>query len=215
MNYYDILGVDTRATTEQIKAAFRRKALECHPDRNLGGTEADNKQFRLISEAYEVLRDVTKRRNYDRILSGSFSSSSSAPGSARETRWHPHGQTDEDFDEAFARWWARQGFGQHAEEQMRQERQAAEIRARAAAWAAEKADAQANKERFERIRRKTEQARQARHAKVLRKHWQTHAGFTRQDALLAGILLVGSLGLAQFWRSQPTEPRTQHISRPD
>lgn len=60
--YYDLLGVSSSASKEEIKAAFRKKAKEHHPDK--GG---DEKKFKEINEAYEVLSDETKRSNYDRF----------------------------------------------------------------------------------------------------------------------------------------------------
>jgi molecular chaperone DnaJ len=65
MNYYDILGVDKNATQEEIKKAFRKKAVEYHPDK--GG---DENKFREASQAYESLSDEKKRREYDAYGSG-------------------------------------------------------------------------------------------------------------------------------------------------
>lgn len=59
-NYYDILGVDRNASAEDIKKAFRKKAVEHHPDR--GG---DEEKFKEASMAYEVLSDNEKRQSYD------------------------------------------------------------------------------------------------------------------------------------------------------
>jgi molecular chaperone DnaJ len=59
-NYYDVLGVDKNATKDDIKKAFRKKAVEHHPDK--GGDES---KFKEASEAYEILSDDEKRRNYD------------------------------------------------------------------------------------------------------------------------------------------------------
>ena len=61
MSYYDILGVNKNATQDEIKKAFRRKAVEHHPDK--GGSE---EKFKEVSEAYEILSDDEKRKNYDR-----------------------------------------------------------------------------------------------------------------------------------------------------
>jgi molecular chaperone DnaJ len=62
---YEVLGVERGASQEEIKKAFRRLAMEYHPDRNKGdGAEA---RFKEISEAYEVLSDADKRLAYDRF----------------------------------------------------------------------------------------------------------------------------------------------------
>lgn len=64
-DYYGILGVAKDASPEEIKKAYRKKALQYHPDRNPGQAEAE-KQFKEISEAYDVLSDEKKRSMYDR-----------------------------------------------------------------------------------------------------------------------------------------------------
>ena len=63
-DFYATLGVARDATPEEIKKAYRKKALECHPDRNQGDPKAEA-QFKLVSEAYEVLSDDSRRRLYD------------------------------------------------------------------------------------------------------------------------------------------------------
>jgi len=63
VDYYEVLGVPRNATKEEIKAAFRKLALQYHPDRNKS-PEAEEK-FKLISEAYAVLSDDEKRKAYD------------------------------------------------------------------------------------------------------------------------------------------------------
>ncbi|MBN1387796.1 MAG: molecular chaperone DnaJ [Bacteroidales bacterium] len=64
-DYYEVLGVSKNATKEEIKKAYRQKALKYHPDKNPGDKEAENK-FKEAAEAYEVLRDDDKRSRYDR-----------------------------------------------------------------------------------------------------------------------------------------------------
>ncbi|MBN1827784.1 MAG: molecular chaperone DnaJ [Deltaproteobacteria bacterium] len=65
-DYYTILGVSSSATDEEIKKSYRKLALKCHPDRNPGNKEAEEK-FKEAAEAYEVLRDSEKRQIYDRF----------------------------------------------------------------------------------------------------------------------------------------------------
>jgi len=63
-NYYKILGVSKSASPEQIKKAYRKLALQYHPDRNKGD-KASEAKFKEISEAYAVLSDSEKRKQYD------------------------------------------------------------------------------------------------------------------------------------------------------
>ena len=64
-DYYKVLGVEKGASDKQIKKAFRKLALKYHPDKN---PDVDtSKKFREIAEAYEVLRDEEKRRQYDQM----------------------------------------------------------------------------------------------------------------------------------------------------
>ncbi len=56
MKYYKILGLDSLATMEEIKAAYRALAMKYHPDRNPGNKEAEEK-FKVIQKAYEVLEE--------------------------------------------------------------------------------------------------------------------------------------------------------------
>ncbi len=62
-DYYEVLGVSKEASADEIKKAFRRKAVELHPDKE-GGDEA---KFKEINEAYEVLKDQSKRQRYDQF----------------------------------------------------------------------------------------------------------------------------------------------------
>lgn len=74
-DYYDILGVSKSASADEIKKAFRRSAIEHHPDR--GGDEA---KFKELNEAYEVLKDPEKRKRYDQFGKAGVGGSSGSYG---------------------------------------------------------------------------------------------------------------------------------------
>lgn len=65
-DYYEILGVEQRASADELKKAYRKLALKYHPDRNSGDKAAEGK-FKEAAEAYEVLSDDNKRARYDRF----------------------------------------------------------------------------------------------------------------------------------------------------
>jgi curved DNA-binding protein len=65
-DYYKILGVDKKASQDEIKKAFRALAVKYHPDKNPGNKEMEEK-FKLVSEANEILSDVEKRKKYDEL----------------------------------------------------------------------------------------------------------------------------------------------------
>jgi DnaJ-class molecular chaperone len=69
-DYYKILGVSKTATAEEIKKAYRKLALQYHPDRNKG-KEAEGK-FKEVTKAYEILSDVSKRQTYDQFGAAAF-----------------------------------------------------------------------------------------------------------------------------------------------
>src|SRR5215217_6918584 len=63
-DYYEILGVGRTAAPDEIKKAYRKTAMQFHPDRNPGDKAAEEK-FKEAAEAYEVLSDTDKRKRYD------------------------------------------------------------------------------------------------------------------------------------------------------
>ncbi|HLA55958.1 MAG TPA: DnaJ domain-containing protein, partial [Flavobacterium sp.] len=63
-DFYEILGISKNATPEEIKKAYRKKAIEFHPDKNPGNKEAEE-NFKTAAEAYEVLSDADKKAKYD------------------------------------------------------------------------------------------------------------------------------------------------------
>ena len=65
-DYYEVRSVERTGTHEEIKKAYRKLAMQHHPDRNPGDAEAEAK-FKDAAEAYDVLRDPEKRARYDRF----------------------------------------------------------------------------------------------------------------------------------------------------
>jgi molecular chaperone DnaJ len=78
-DYYEILGVPRTATEEEIKKAYRKLAIQYHPDKNPGNKEAEEK-FKEINEAYEVLSDKEKRARYDQFGHAGVGSSAASDG---------------------------------------------------------------------------------------------------------------------------------------
>ena len=72
-DYYKLLGVSKNATDAEIKKAYRKMAIQYHPDKNPGNKEAEEK-FKKISQAYEVLSDKNKRAQYDQFGHAAFTS---------------------------------------------------------------------------------------------------------------------------------------------
>ena len=78
-DFYDILGVPRGAGADDLKSAYRKLAMEFHPDRNHGDATAEQK-FKEVSEAYDVLRDDEKRAAYDQFGHAAFEGGARAGG---------------------------------------------------------------------------------------------------------------------------------------
>jgi curved DNA-binding protein len=94
-DYYQILGVERSASADDIRKAYRKLAMQHHPDRNPGDKQAEEK-FKEINEAYQVLSDKEKRARYDQL------------GSAYSS-WQQRGGSPGDFD--WSQWFSGQPAG--------------------------------------------------------------------------------------------------------
>lgn len=79
-DYYDILGVTKSASSDELKKAYRKQALEWHPDRHKDDKEAAERRFKEINEAYQVLSDTNKRAAYDQYGHQAFAPGGGAAG---------------------------------------------------------------------------------------------------------------------------------------
>ena len=98
-DYYDLLGVERVATSEDLKKAYRKMAMQYHPDRNPDDAEAEQK-FKEISEAYDVLSDEQKRVAYDQFGHAAFDQSG-GPGAGGFEFSFGGGSFADAFDDLF------------------------------------------------------------------------------------------------------------------
>ena len=103
-DYYEVLGVDRQASEQTIKSAYRKLAMQHHPDRNPDNKEESEEKFKEITEAYSVLADTQKRVAYDQFGHAGVSSSGG---------WTPDFNSTifSDFEDLFGDFFGFGGFG--------------------------------------------------------------------------------------------------------
>ena len=89
-DYYEVLGVERTCTEIELKSAFRKAAMQYHPDRNPGDTNAEV-LFKEVNEAYQTLSDGQKRAAYDRFGHAAFEQGGGGRGFWRRRFRHLHG----------------------------------------------------------------------------------------------------------------------------
>ena len=94
-DYYEVLGVGKSASKDEIKKAYRKLAMQYHPDRNPGDKVAEEK-FKEAAEAYEVLSDDQKRQRYDQFGHAGVSGAGGGGGSACHQGQQPEGKSQID-----------------------------------------------------------------------------------------------------------------------
>ncbi len=104
-DYYEILGVSKTASQDEIKKAYRKVAMQFHPDRNPGDKTAEDK-FKEAAEAYEVLNDTDKKSQYDRFGHNAFSQNRGGGGS-----YGGGGMNMDDIFNQFGDLFGDEGFG--------------------------------------------------------------------------------------------------------
>mgnify|MGYP003386346095 CR=1 FL=1 len=83
-DFYDVLGVAQNSSADEIKKAYRKKAMQYHPDRNQGDDAAEQK-FKEAGEAYDILKDDQKRAAYDQYGHAAFEGNAAPPPAASRT----------------------------------------------------------------------------------------------------------------------------------
>src|SRR5215470_12192249 len=100
-DYYELLGVNRTASPDDIKKAFRKAAMQHHPDRNRGDKDAE-RRFKDVNHAYDILKDPDKRAAYDRYGAAAFEGGGPAGAGGFNTQGFDFGSVFGDmFEEMF------------------------------------------------------------------------------------------------------------------
>lgn len=112
-DFYKVLGVEKTASADDIKKAYRKLALQYHPDKNKDDKKAEEK-FKEISEAYDVLKDEQKRAAYDRFGSAAFDGSMGGGGAGAAGGFSGFGGFSDIFEDMFGDFMGQRGGGRGA-----------------------------------------------------------------------------------------------------
>ena len=114
-DYYEVLGIDRRASDQEIKSAYRKLAMQHHPDRNPDSKEEAEEKFKEITEAYSVLADSQKRAAYNQFGHAGVSSTGG---------WSPDFSSTifSDFEDLFGDFFGFGGFGRGTHQRRRASR---------------------------------------------------------------------------------------------
>jgi DnaJ-class molecular chaperone len=101
-DHYSVLGIGRDASEEEVKKAYKKSALQWHPDKNMDKKDLAEQKFKEISAAYVVLCDADKRANYDRYGDGDGPRRGGGGGARSNQSFHTHGAEDLSPEGAFA-----------------------------------------------------------------------------------------------------------------
>mmetsp|Transcript_12451 Transcript_12451/g.23636 ORF Transcript_12451/g.23636 Transcript_12451/m.23636 type:complete len:202 (-) Transcript_12451:100-705(-) len=176
-DYYTVLGVSQSANDKQLKDAYRKAAFACHPDRNHTAGASD--EFKLVNQAYDVLKDQRSRSMYDLSIKKYAENPNPSPSSPQDL-WEKYGQA----------WGAETA---QAKEQRWRDR-AREAEEEANFFRRQKAHAAGDKLRYREQQASIEHASALRRAHILQRFWQTRRGPQWQDFLVLGVLGSATIG---------------------
>src|ERR1700682_810942 len=111
-DYYETLGVERKASADEVRKAYRKLARKDHPDLNPGGKSSEDR-FKIVQEAYDILSDPKKRQMYDQYGFYSENGNPAGAGTAGANRGPNMGFGGFDFSDIFARA-QQQGEGRRA-----------------------------------------------------------------------------------------------------